>query len=181
MPFRRIRGVKRNVFAENVEWNGAFSAITRYSRKSDFVRGFNTLLNKIFEILDLGLVYYWMMPKNCEKRTIKCRACVKSKEYKACAEVLGRGVGDETFGLAISSTWWTSFLTLLLPLLPSRTRNLLAAIVKEQVSYPSVPTWLRSGTLFVSMCQNVIIDVSFSKDFVFYGLCFHTEILRPTK
>ncbi len=76
MRFRRIRGVKRSVFAENAEWNGAFSAITRYSRESSYVLGFNTYLNKIFLFLGLGLVYYWMMPKNCEKRTIKSRACV---------------------------------------------------------------------------------------------------------
>ncbi len=61
--FRRIRGVKRSVFGVNAEWNGAFLAIV-YSRKSDYIWGFNTYLNKIFEILDLGLVYYWMMPKN---------------------------------------------------------------------------------------------------------------------
>ncbi len=76
MRFRRKREIKRSVFAENAEWNGAFSAITRYSRRSSYVLGFNTYLNYIFEILGLGLVYYWMMPKNCEKRTIKSRACV---------------------------------------------------------------------------------------------------------
>ncbi len=76
MRFRRIRGVKRSVVAENAGWNGAFSAITRYSRKSSYVLGFNTYLNKIFLILGLGLVYYLMMPKNCEKWTIKSRACV---------------------------------------------------------------------------------------------------------
>ncbi len=76
MRFRRIRGVKRSVFAENAERNGAFSAKTRYSRKSGYVLVFNTYLIKILEILGLGLVYYWMMPKNCEKRTIKSRACV---------------------------------------------------------------------------------------------------------
>jgi hypothetical protein len=58
MRFRRICGVKRSVFAENAELNGAFSAITRYSRKSGYVLGFNTYFNKIFEILGLGLVYY---------------------------------------------------------------------------------------------------------------------------
>jgi hypothetical protein len=56
MRFRRIRGVKLSVFAENAELNGAFSAITRYSQKSGYVQGFNTYLNKIFEILGLGLV-----------------------------------------------------------------------------------------------------------------------------
>ncbi len=76
MRFRRIRGVKHSVFTENAEWNCAFSAITRCSRKSGYVLGFNTYLNKIFEILGLGHVYYWMMPKNCDKRTIKSRACV---------------------------------------------------------------------------------------------------------
>ncbi len=76
MLFRRIQGVKRSVFAENAEWNGAFSPKTRYSRKSGYVLGFKTYLNKIFEILGLGLVYYWMMPKNWEKRTIKSRACL---------------------------------------------------------------------------------------------------------
>ncbi len=76
MRFRRKRGVKRSVFAENAEWNGVFSAITRYLRISSYILGFNTYLNYIFEILGLGLVYYWMMPKNCEKRTIKSRACV---------------------------------------------------------------------------------------------------------
>jgi hypothetical protein len=50
--------------------------ITRYLRKSGYVLGFNTYLNKIFEIRGLGLVYYWMMPRNCEKGTIKSRACV---------------------------------------------------------------------------------------------------------
>ncbi len=33
-------------------------------------------LNKIFKILGLSLVFYWMMPKKCEKRTIKSRAFV---------------------------------------------------------------------------------------------------------
>jgi hypothetical protein len=70
MRFRWIRGVKRSVFAENAELNGAFSAITRYSWKSGYVLGFNTYLKKIFEILGLYLVCYWMMPKNCEKRTM---------------------------------------------------------------------------------------------------------------
>jgi hypothetical protein len=74
--FRRIRGVKPSVFAENAEWNGAFSAITRYSRKSGSVLGFIIFLNQIFLILGLSLIFYWMMPKNCEKRTIKSRACV---------------------------------------------------------------------------------------------------------
>jgi hypothetical protein len=46
MRFRRIRGVKRSVFAENAEWNGAFSAITLYSRKSGYELGFNTYLKK---------------------------------------------------------------------------------------------------------------------------------------
>ncbi len=81
MRFRRIRGVKRCVFAENAEWNGAFSAKTRYSQKSGYVLGFNTYLNKIFEILGLGLVYYWMMPKKWEKLTIKSRACVPLKVH----------------------------------------------------------------------------------------------------
>ncbi len=76
MRFWRIRGVKRIVFAENAERNGAFSAITLYSRKSGCVLGFNTYFNKFFLILRLGLVYYWVMPKNCEKRTIKSLACV---------------------------------------------------------------------------------------------------------
>ncbi len=76
MRFGRIRGVKRSVFAENAEWNGAFSAITLYSRKSGYVQGFNAYFNINFLILGLGLVYYWMMPKNYEKRTIKSRACV---------------------------------------------------------------------------------------------------------
>ncbi len=58
MRFRRIRGVKRSVFAENAELKGALSVITRYSRKSGYVLGFNTYLNKIFDILGLGLVYY---------------------------------------------------------------------------------------------------------------------------
>ncbi len=85
MRFRRIRRVKRSVFAENAEWNGAFSAITRYLQKSGYVLGFNTYFNKIFLILGLGLVYYWMMPKNCEKRTIKSRACVPlSHELNFC-------------------------------------------------------------------------------------------------
>ncbi len=79
MHFRRIRRVKRSVFDENAEWNGAFSAITQYSRKSSYALGLNTYLNKIFEILGFGLVYYWMMPKNCEKRTIKSCACVPLK------------------------------------------------------------------------------------------------------
>jgi hypothetical protein len=48
MGFRRIRGVKRGVFAKNAEWNGAFSAITLYSRKSGYVLGFNTYFNKTF-------------------------------------------------------------------------------------------------------------------------------------
>jgi hypothetical protein len=76
MHFRQICGVKRSVFAVSAEWNGAFSLKTQYSRKSDYVLGFNTYLNKIFEILGLGLVFYWMMPKNWEKQTIKSRACV---------------------------------------------------------------------------------------------------------
>jgi hypothetical protein len=76
MYFRRIRGVKRSVFAKNAEWNVAFWAITRYSQKSGYVLGFNTHLYKIFEILGLSLVCYWIMPKNCEKRTIKSCACV---------------------------------------------------------------------------------------------------------
>ncbi len=76
MRFWQIRRVKRSVFAKNAELNGAFSAIMRYSRKSGYVLGFNTYLNKILEILGLGLVYYWMMPKNCEKRNVKSRACV---------------------------------------------------------------------------------------------------------
>ncbi len=76
MRFRQIRGVKHSVFPKNAEWNSAFSAITQYSRKSGYVLEFNTYLNKIFEILGLGLVYCWMMPKNCEKRNIKSRACV---------------------------------------------------------------------------------------------------------
>jgi hypothetical protein len=76
MHFRWIRGMKRSVFAKNAEWNGEFSAITGHSRKSGYVLGFNTYFNKIFLILGLGLVYYWMMLKNCEKRTIKSRACV---------------------------------------------------------------------------------------------------------
>ncbi len=76
MCFRRIRGVKRSVFAVNAERNGAFSAKMRYSRKSGYVLVFNTYIIKIFEILGLGLVYYWMVPKNCEKRTIKSHACV---------------------------------------------------------------------------------------------------------
>jgi hypothetical protein len=74
--FRRISGVKRSVFAENAEWNGAFSAITRYLRKSDYVREFYTSFNKIFESLDHGHVFYLMVPKKLEKRTIKSRACV---------------------------------------------------------------------------------------------------------
>ncbi len=83
MRFRRIRRVKRSVFAEKAEWNGAFSVKTRYSRKSGYVLGFNTYLNKIFEILGLCLIYYWMMPKNCEKRTIKSRACVPLRSLYA--------------------------------------------------------------------------------------------------
>jgi hypothetical protein len=35
-----------------------FSAIMWYSRKSGYVLGLNTYLNKIFEILGLGFVYY---------------------------------------------------------------------------------------------------------------------------
>jgi hypothetical protein len=58
MRFRQIRGVKCSVFAENAELNSAFSAITRYSQKSGYVLGFNTYLNKIFEILGLSIVYY---------------------------------------------------------------------------------------------------------------------------
>jgi hypothetical protein len=58
MRFRRTIGVKRSVFAKNAELNGAFLAITRYSRKSSYVLGFNTYLNKIFEILGLSLIYY---------------------------------------------------------------------------------------------------------------------------
>ncbi len=76
MRFWRIRRVKHSVFAENTEWNGVFSAKTQYSWKSGYVLGFNTYLNKIFDILGLCLVYYWMMPKNCEKRSIKSCACV---------------------------------------------------------------------------------------------------------
>ncbi len=85
----------------------------------------------------------------------------------------GAGLEDETLGLAISSTWWTSFLTLLLPLLPSCTRNLLTAIVKEQVSYPSAPTWLRSGSHFSYRCIKMSSSTShfartlYSMDFVF--------------
>jgi hypothetical protein len=81
MRFRRIRGVKRTVFAENTGWNGAFSVITQYSRRSGYVLGINTYINKIFEILGLGLVYYWMMPKNGEKQTTKSRACVPLKTF----------------------------------------------------------------------------------------------------
>jgi hypothetical protein len=58
MRFRRIRGVKRSVFAETAELNSAFSAITQYLRKSGYVLGFNTYLKKLSEILGLGLVYY---------------------------------------------------------------------------------------------------------------------------
>ncbi len=88
MRFRRIHWVKRSIFAKNAEWNGAFSAITQYSQKSGYVREFNTYLNKIFEILGLGLVYYWIMPKNCEKRTIKSRACVPLRKLTAWKKVI---------------------------------------------------------------------------------------------
>ncbi len=37
MRFRRISGVKRSVFAENAELNGAFLAIMQYLRNSDYV------------------------------------------------------------------------------------------------------------------------------------------------
>ncbi len=44
MHFRRICGVKRSIITKNAEWNGAFLAITRYSRKSYYVREFYTKL-----------------------------------------------------------------------------------------------------------------------------------------
>ncbi len=88
MRFWRIRGVKRSVFAENAKWNGAFSAKTRYSQKFGYVLVFNTYLIKIFEILGLGLVYYWMMPKNCEKRTIKSHACVPLRSVEIWAQTI---------------------------------------------------------------------------------------------
>jgi hypothetical protein len=83
MRFRQIRGVKRSVFGEYAEWNGAFSVKTRYSGKSGFVLGFNTYLNKIFEILCLGLVYYWTMPKNCEKTNYKISCMCTFRFWKA--------------------------------------------------------------------------------------------------
>ncbi len=54
MRFLQICGVKQSVFAENAKLNSVFSAIMLYSRNSDYVLG----LNKIFDILDLGLVCY---------------------------------------------------------------------------------------------------------------------------
>jgi hypothetical protein len=42
MRFLQIRGVKCSVFVENAEGNSAFSAITRYLGKSNYVLGFNT-------------------------------------------------------------------------------------------------------------------------------------------
>ncbi len=78
--FQQIRRVKRSVFAENAEWNGAFLVITRNLRKSGYVLWFKIYLNKFFGIRCPGLVYHWMMPKNCEKRTIKSRACVPLRE-----------------------------------------------------------------------------------------------------
>ncbi len=79
--FQRIREVKCSVLAENAEWNGAFSGITWYSRKSGYVLVFNTYLIKIFEILGLGLIFYWMMPKNCEKNhKISC-ICTFNRDY----------------------------------------------------------------------------------------------------
>jgi hypothetical protein len=58
--------MKLSIFTENAELNGVLLAITRYSWKFDYVQDFYTKFNKIFGILDLGLVYYWMMPR-CKK------------------------------------------------------------------------------------------------------------------
>ncbi len=79
--FGSIQRIQRRSEIMRFKWNGAFSTITQYLRKSSSVLGLNTYLNKIFLILGLGLVYYWMMPKNCEKRTIKSRACVPLKMF----------------------------------------------------------------------------------------------------
>jgi hypothetical protein len=46
------------------------------SRKSDHVREFYTSFKKIFENLDLGLVFYRMMPKKREKLTKKKIPCM---------------------------------------------------------------------------------------------------------
>jgi hypothetical protein len=43
---QQVRGVKCSVFAENTELNGTFLAITRYSRKSDYVQDFTLNLTK---------------------------------------------------------------------------------------------------------------------------------------
>jgi hypothetical protein len=59
MRFWQICGVKHSVFAQKrgVK-NGAVLVKKRFLRKSGYVLGFNTYLNKIFEILGLCLVYY---------------------------------------------------------------------------------------------------------------------------
>ncbi len=67
--FRWKSVVKRCDFGDN-----AVFAKIRLCRRS-----WNLILT-IIEILDLGLVYFWMMPKK-RKRTIKSRACVPLRDW----------------------------------------------------------------------------------------------------
>jgi hypothetical protein len=63
--FRRKHRLKQCVFCNNV----VFVKILLCTRILHLIKIF-------WEILDLSLVYYWMMPKRCGKLTTKSRACV---------------------------------------------------------------------------------------------------------
>jgi hypothetical protein len=108
MCFRRIRGVKRRVFAENMERNGVFSEIMWYSRKFNYVQGFNRL-NKIFEVLGLGLVFYWNDAKKCDKRTIIFCACVPVRTVFFCVRNRRKKVSNYS-RTSKRYLWFTVFL-----------------------------------------------------------------------
>jgi hypothetical protein len=65
MRFRQIRRVKQCVFGDNA----VFAKIRLCGKILH-------LIKKIFETLDLNLVFYGMMQNKCEKRIIDSRACV---------------------------------------------------------------------------------------------------------